>query len=83
MAAAAGERTTQPITAARLLGAAASLREVTRGPALPVEQPLRERAMATAQASLGEAAYASAWAEGTAMTPEQAIAYALEDAAST
>ena len=33
-----------------------------------------------ARAALGETAYAAAWAAGQAMTLEQAIAYALEDA---
>ena len=33
-----------------------------------------------ARAALGEAGYAAAWAAGQAMTLEQAVAYALEDA---
>jgi hypothetical protein len=33
--------------------------------------------------SMSEAAFAQAWAEGQAMSPEEAIACALEDAAST
>jgi len=32
-----------------------------------------------ARAALGEEAFAAAWAEGRAMTLEQAIAYALEE----
>ena len=33
-----------------------------------------------ARQALGEAGYAAAWAAGRAMTLEQAVAYALEDA---
>jgi hypothetical protein len=36
------------------------------------------RAIATARAQLGDAAFQRAWDAGRAMTPEQAIAYALE-----
>jgi predicted ATPase/DNA-binding SARP family transcriptional activator len=36
--------------------------------------------VAAAQAALGEEAFTAAWAEGRAMTLEQAIAYAVEDA---
>jgi hypothetical protein len=35
--------------------------------------------MNSAQAALGDTAFASAWAEGRAMTLEQAIEYALTD----
>ena len=33
-----------------------------------------------ARAALGEAGYAAAWAQGQAMSLEQAVAYALADA---
>jgi tetratricopeptide (TPR) repeat protein len=37
-----------------------------------------DAALRDARAALGDAAFAAAWAEGQAMTPEQAIAYTLE-----
>ncbi|MHB8752772.1 MAG: LuxR C-terminal-related transcriptional regulator [Aggregatilineales bacterium] len=40
-----------------------------------------DRDMAAVRAELGETAYAEAWAAGKAMTPKQAIAYALESSA--
>jgi hypothetical protein len=59
------------LRAVRLLGAAATLR-----PSAP-EQP-DEPALAELRRSLGEAMFASAWAEGRAMTVEQAVAYAVD-----
>ncbi len=40
-----------------------------------------QREIATVRAKLGEAEFASAWAVGQAMTPEQAVAYALQSKA--
>jgi hypothetical protein len=40
-----------------------------------------EQSMTDVRASLGDAAFAAAWAEGRAMSMEQAVAYALEGAA--
>jgi hypothetical protein len=37
-----------------------------------------DRVLAAAGAALNEAAFVVAWAEGQAMTPDQAVAYALE-----
>jgi hypothetical protein len=65
--------------AARLWGAAAALREAIGAPLPPSEREKYEREVGAARAALGEEAFASAWAEGEAMTLEQAIAYALED----
>jgi tetratricopeptide (TPR) repeat protein len=39
----------------------------------------RDHTIASAHAALGDEAFAAAWAEGRAMTLEQAIAYALEE----
>jgi non-specific serine/threonine protein kinase len=39
--------------------------------------------LARARQTLGEAGYAAAWAAGQAISPEQAVAYALEDAPAT
>ena len=66
---------------ARLLGAAESLREAIGTPLRPTQRADYAHAVAAARAELGEEAFAAAWAEGQAMSVEQAIAYALEDAA--
>jgi ATP/maltotriose-dependent transcriptional regulator MalT len=42
-------------------------------------RPEFDRLVASVRAQFGDAAFAAAWAEGKAMTYEQAIAYALED----
>jgi hypothetical protein len=67
------------VRTARLLGAAEALRE-TIG-ALPNAAPRLEfhRTLAATRSQLDEAAFAAAWAEGRAMTLEQAIAYALKE----
>jgi hypothetical protein len=44
----------------------------------PVRRSRYDRVFAAARADLGEEAYAAAWAEGQAMSPDQAIAYALD-----
>lgn len=46
----------------------------------PLEDDLLKRTVATARAALGEARFAEVWAEGQAMTLEEAVAYALEEA---
>ncbi|HEV2457159.1 MAG TPA: hypothetical protein VGS80_02255 [Ktedonobacterales bacterium] len=43
---------------------------------VPVDRPLLEQTRAACAAALGDAAFAVAWAEGTAMTQEQATAQA-------
>ena len=68
----------EPERAARLWGAVAALREKTGKRAAPASRATYERAVDTARAQLGDAFFAAAWAEGQAMTLEQAIAYALE-----
>jgi hypothetical protein len=42
-----------------------------------VDEALYQPYLAAAQGELDEAAWAAAWAEGQAMTLEQAVAYAL------
>jgi tetratricopeptide (TPR) repeat protein len=62
---------------ARLLGAAEALRE-TFGPRRPpADQVEHERRVASAKVALGETVFEATWAEGRAMTLEQAIEYAL------
>jgi predicted ATPase/DNA-binding CsgD family transcriptional regulator len=56
----------EPERAARLLGAAVSLREGTGGSHLPFDREDRERTSSAARAALGEAAFAAAWAVGRA-----------------
>ena len=64
--------------AARLFGSAEALREAIGAPLPPVERADYERDVAAARSQLDEAAFATAWAAGQALTLEQAIAYALE-----
>jgi DNA-binding CsgD family transcriptional regulator len=63
-----------PDRAARLWGAAETLREAIGVPIYPVYRDSYERAVAQARAALGEQAFRAAWAEGRLMTPEQALA---------
>ena len=60
--------------AARLLAAAGALSAY-----LPVLGPDHAREIAEVRAAMGEAAFAAAWADGEAMTLEQAIALALDE----
>ena len=80
MGAVAGDR--EPLAddvraAARIWGAVEALREEV-GIFLPVAEHKRyERALVHARAWLVSEAWAAAWAEGRAMTLEQAVAFAL------
>jgi hypothetical protein len=47
---------------------------------LPIWRAEHERSLAAVRAQLGEAEMARLWAEGEAMTLEQAVAYALGSA---
>jgi non-specific serine/threonine protein kinase len=71
----------QPRAAARLFGAAATLRAAIGAPLPPSMYGDIEPRLAVAQGQLDEAGFATAWAEGQAMTPEQAIAYAQDQSA--
>src|SRR5262249_3364815 len=64
--------------AARVFGAAEALRAALGAPLPPCERAAYEHDVAAARAQLDTAAFAAAWAEGQAMTLEQAIAYALD-----
>lgn len=66
----------QHVSAARICGAIAALREVS-GAADQVEWPLFMRATATARDALGEQSFAMAYDANRALTPEQAITLAL------
>ncbi len=61
------------VWAARLWGAAASMREELPSPRSPVFQAGYEQAIAAARGLLGKKAYAAAWAQGRALTLEQVL----------
>jgi hypothetical protein len=63
--------------AARIFRAAASLREVTPMPLAPIERPAHQSLEAALRDALGNAELERSWAEGQALTLEQAIAEAL------
>jgi non-specific serine/threonine protein kinase len=65
--------------AARLMGAAGALRQSIFAAVEPLDRPHHYRWVEQVRANLDEATLAAAWAEGRAMTLEQAVAYALED----
>ncbi len=65
--------------AARLFGAANAVRAAIGSPLAPFDQPTYDADVQAARAHLDNDAWEAAWAEGRAMTLEQAIAYALED----
>jgi tetratricopeptide (TPR) repeat protein len=73
--AAAGNR---PERAARLFGAANSLREGQGVPLLPADRAEFEPSMAALQAALGQAVFTAAWEAGYALTWEQAVHEALQ-----
>jgi predicted ATPase/transcriptional regulator with XRE-family HTH domain len=65
------------VRAARLMGAAAALRATTDFPPISGCQALHDRNVAALRGDMGEAAFAAAWAEGRAMTVEQAVGEVL------
>jgi predicted ATPase/DNA-binding SARP family transcriptional activator len=65
--------------AVSLFGAAEALRKAVGEPRPPVECAAHAYYVALARAGLGEEAFAAAWAEGLAMSLEQAIDCALAD----
>jgi non-specific serine/threonine protein kinase len=67
----------QPARATRLFGAAELLCERVGVAPHPPWRAEHERHVATARASLGDEAFAAAWAEGRALSLDEAIAYAL------
>jgi tetratricopeptide (TPR) repeat protein len=69
----------EPERAARLGGAAERLRQSIGCRPAPAARATYERALDVARAQLGEDAFAATWAEGRAMSLEQAIADALTD----
>jgi non-specific serine/threonine protein kinase len=71
----------QPERAARLFGAAEALRDTIHAPLPPTYRADYDRQMSHLRARLEETALTAAWAEGRAMTIEEAIECALEPGA--
>jgi len=65
--------------AVRLFGAAEALRRTTGVPERRLLRADRDRDVAAVRAAMGEDPFAASWAEGQAMTLDQAIAEALGD----
>jgi predicted ATPase len=67
--------------AARLFGASEALHEAMGIPQESGERALQEPYLATARSQLDERSWQEVWAEGRAMTLDEAISYALEEEA--
>jgi predicted ATPase/class 3 adenylate cyclase len=65
--------------AVRLIGAAEALRAALNFPVLGAEAADYGRGIASLRSALDPETFAAAWAEGQAMTLEQAVAHALEE----
>jgi hypothetical protein len=63
--------------AARLLGAAATAREAVGAVVFDFYRDEYERLICTVRATLGEAAFNTAWTEGRVLLLHEAVAYAL------
>ena len=63
--------------AARLFGAAEALREEVGWPLAPEEEALKDPYLGAARSQLDEASWEGAWAEGRAMSFEEAVSHAL------
>lgn len=63
----------QATWAAQLWGTAETLRETIISPIPPVVRPMYEQAWAAARAQLGEQDFATAWAQGRVISPEQVL----------
>jgi tetratricopeptide (TPR) repeat protein len=67
-----------PGRAARLFGAAATLRTRMGTPRLPANERLYRQHVTRAQDALGEDRWTMLWEEGRAMTPDAAVGYGLQ-----
>jgi hypothetical protein len=77
--AALGEAQGQAKCSATLFGAAEALRETIQVVLFPVERVEVDKNIAAARAQLSEDEFNKAWAEGKAMTMEDAIKYTMEE----
>jgi predicted ATPase len=66
---------------ARLMGAAAVIRETIQVPLAPAERPIAEQRVPTVRAALGDDAFDAAYHAGRALTWEQAVAEAMDNTA--
>jgi ATP/maltotriose-dependent transcriptional regulator MalT len=64
----------EPAWAAQLYGAAEALRDANSMSIVPLFRAEYERSVAATRVQLGEQAFVTAWNEGRAVTPEQALA---------
>jgi hypothetical protein len=64
--------------AARLFGAAEALREKINIPMTPQERIEYDKEIADLRAGMDEISFTSSWAEGRAMSMDQAVSFALE-----
>jgi predicted ATPase/DNA-binding CsgD family transcriptional regulator len=73
----------EPERAAQLYGASEALLESVGAPLYvhAQDRAIYEKAVETLRSRLGEETFGTAWTDGRAMTLEQAVAYALKDAA--
>jgi len=65
--------------AARLFGAVEAERETLGAPTLSIYQAQYQRGVAAARVLLDDTTFAAAWAEGSTLSLERAIAYALDE----
>ena len=65
--------------AAKLLGAAETLRETTRSAMNDAEREEYDRTVAAVRDQLDATTFEMAWATGRALAPAEAVAYALEE----
>jgi len=63
------------VEATRVFGAAAALRQVIGLARWPAEQAAHDEHLARLRSHLGDAGYAAVWAEGAALSLDQAVAY--------
>jgi DNA-binding CsgD family transcriptional regulator len=73
--AALGARTGSPAEAVRVLAASAAAREAMGYPRGPGGERARRAMLAGLRTALGERRFAAAWAEGTRLTLDEAVAY--------
>jgi len=69
----------QPSRAAHLFGASEILYPPLRFEMSAKEREEHDQAVASARAALGEEAFAKAWEEGSKLTLNEAVAYALKE----
>lgn len=73
----------QPERAVWLLGAADTLRTTIGAPLPRADRATDDRILTVARAALGDEGFTAAWAAGAALTPEQAIAEAVDGMTAT